>query len=154
VAIEIERKFLVDDHSVVDGASGTSIAQGYLQLRNSRSVRVRVSDGAATIAVKGPPGQVSRLEIEESVSLELGLELLAASEPAVVTKMRYPLVHGAHLWTIDVFQDQNVGLMLAEIELHHPHDEFIVPNWTGREVTEDVRFFNEYLAFQPYSTWR
>jgi adenylate cyclase len=153
MAFEIERKFLVTDRSIISDSAGTSIAQGYLKIGNSRSVRVRLSTNGCTIAVKGSAGQVVRSEVEEAISEELAIELLAASEPNVVTKMRYPIVHGAHLWTIDEFQDDNRGLLIAEIELDHPRDEFVMPSWADRDVTEDVRYFNEYLAFQPYKIW-
>ena len=157
---EIERKFVVPDFARIwagdtepDAGSGTSIVQGYLIEKQHRSLRVRLTRDDAMLTLKGPRHVATRIEIEEPISLDLAQQLLAIAEPNVVTKIRYPLVSADRLWVIDRFQDRNDGLVIAEAELASPMEQLTVPSWCGHEVTDDERFYNEYLARHPYTTW-
>jgi adenylate cyclase len=71
----------------------------------------------------------------------------------VIEKMRYTLVVGSHTWEIDVFEGDNVGLVVAEIELGSADEAFEKPEWVGDEVTGDPRYFNSNLVANPYRTW-
>lgn len=151
---EIERKFLVTDKSITEGLTGESIAQGYLVSRRDGSVRIRLTGSqAAFLTVKGPRAGNIRREFECEVTWEVGQHLLRICEPFVVTKMRYPLLANDVLWIIDVFQDANAGLVVAEVELDNPTADIIKPPWCGREVTGEDRYYNDYLAQHPYETW-
>ena len=57
------------------------------------------------------------------------------------------------IWEIDVFEDENAGLIVAEVELGSEAQTFELPDWVGTEVSEDVRYFNANLVERPYSTW-
>jgi hypothetical protein len=46
----------------------------------------------------------------------------------------------------------NAGLVLAEIELQHPDEQFALPGWVGREVTHDRRYGNSALSIAPIPT--
>jgi len=160
--LEIERKFLVTDlrpldstfRDLEDGTPGTSMIQGYLPVRESgRSIRVRVMPEQATICFKGPRDGAIRIELESGISVDLGQQLLHLCGDRIVSKMRYPIVEAGGLWVIDVFQDENEGLVLAEIELGSPDEEVIKPSWCGEEVTEDDRYYNQYLAEHPFRSW-
>ena len=48
----------------------------------------------------------------------------------------------------------NAGLVVAEVELHAPDEPFERPEWLGKEVTGDVRYYNAVLSRAPYSTWK
>ncbi|WP_216072660.1 CYTH domain-containing protein, partial [Acinetobacter baumannii] len=67
--IEIERKFLVTGDNWRHGASVARIEQAYLPGAGDVSVRVRVRDGAATLAVKGDRAGISRQEYEYAIPL-------------------------------------------------------------------------------------
>jgi adenylate cyclase len=71
----------------------------------------------------------------------------------VIDKIRYREQVGAYVWEIDVFEGENAGLVVAEVELPSPHAKLALPSWAGREVTDDARFFNSNLARHPYSRW-
>lgn len=43
----------------------------------------------------------------------------------------------------------NVGLLVAEIELGRPDEEFSQPTWLGREITFDPRYRNSALRIAP-----
>ena len=61
--------------------------------------------------------------------------------------------HGEHLWELDEFAGANSGLLVAEIELDHADDAFELPDWLGREVTEEARFYNAALVHAPFCNW-
>ena len=42
---------------------------------------------------------------------------------------------------------------MAEIELSEENEEFIKPDWLGKEVTGDVRYYNSQLSKIPYRNW-
>lgn len=158
--LEIERKFLVTDLASIWGShgapgvdAGTVISQGYLAEDALRSLRVRLTRDSASLALKGPREGALRIEYEEPISMELGEQLLHIAEPHVVSKIRYPLVAEERLWAIDKFVDRNNGLIIAEVELNSLAEEVTIPWWCDREVTTDERYYNEYLARNPYDTW-
>lgn len=157
---EIERKFLVaalsdiwesgiEPHTV----PGTAMTQGYLVYRNHRTLRIRITSDQAFLTFKGPREGATRIELEESVSLEMGLHLLNLSEPHTVSKIRYPVVADGGIWAVDRFLDRNDGLLVAEIELKTERAPVSIPSWCGPEVTDDERYYNENLARNPYTEW-
>ncbi len=58
-----------------------------------------------------------------------------------------------YTWEIDVFHDDNEGLIMAEIELPWRNAEFDKLECLGKEVTNDKRYYNAYLAEHPYKEW-
>lgn len=149
MAIEIERKFLVDPAKVpaevkVDGAR---FAQGYLSLEPT--VRVRTSERAdlaprAWLTIKGPGG-VTRAEFEYAIPVDDARAMLELCV-AVLSKTRYRVPVGAHVWDLDEFHQPFAGLWLAEVELDRPDEPFTRPSWLGEEVTEDPRYSNAAIA--------
>ena len=117
------------------------------------SLRVRLTRDSASLTLKGPREGALRIEYEEAISVELGEQLLHMAEPNVVSKIRFPLVAEERLWAIDKFLDRNGGLTIAEVELTSLTEEVIIPTWCDVEVTTDDRYYNEYLARNPYDTW-
>jgi adenylate cyclase len=71
----------------------------------------------------------------------------------LIEKVRYTLRVGSHTWEIDVFEGDNAGLVIAEIELRREDEAFEKPEWVGEEVTDDPRYFNSNLVANPYRTW-
>jgi len=52
-----------------------------------------------------------------------------------------------------VFYDENDGLIVAEVELQNADEYFEKPDWLGKEVTGDLKYYNVMLAQQPFKTW-
>jgi adenylate cyclase len=52
-----------------------------------------------------------------------------------------------------VFEGENKGLVIAELELDSRDTRFDRPSWLGPEVSEDPRYFNISLVNNPYSDW-
>jgi adenylate cyclase len=151
--LEIERKYLVQDLPVEDDMPGTSMTQGYLPSREGLSARVRLTPDGCYLTVKGARAGAVRVEHECEIPEEIAELLLVFCDDRIVSKMRYPMLANGRLWVIDVFQDRNDGLILAELELSSPDEPFTLPGWCGAEVTEDERYYNEFLASNPYSEW-
>ena len=45
----------------------------------------------------------------------------------------------------DVFKEKNEGLIIAEIELNSENSEYPKPNWLGKEVTGQKKYYNSQL---------
>ena len=157
MAQEIERKFLVSGDFKKDAYDSVRITQGYLSSVPQRVVRVRVKGEKGYITIKGAADEtgVSRFEWEKEISLQDALSLLQLAEPGIIDKTRYLIKNtdGKHVWEVDEFHGDNEGLVMAEIELESKNDAFDKPNWLGKEVTGDKRYYNSYLSKQPYKSW-
>lgn len=151
---EIERKFLVRGDAWRAGASGTSYRQGFLSTEPERTVRVRVAGSRGLLTIKGKSVGARRVEHEYEIPLTDAEHMLdTLCKRPLVEKVRHTLVLGDHTWEIDVFEGENAGLVVAEIELQTEDEEFERPDWLGAEVTDDPRYFNSNLVQSPYTTW-
>jgi CYTH domain-containing protein len=153
---EIERKFLVTGDGWRRGAQGTPFRQGYLNSDKNRCVRIRTVGDRAFLTVKGLTVGCTRTEFEYSIpreDCESMLENLA--EKPLIEKTRYRIDAGSGLtWEIDEFHGANEGLIVAEIELPDENADFAKPDWLGKEVSDDPRYFNSNLIACPYTSWK
>ena len=153
MALEIERKFLVDSSKWTPSDKGTRLIQSYLGLDPSPTVRIRIADDKAFLTIKGRSETISRPEFEYEVPVDDALELLKLSISGPVEKTRYEVWHEGFLWEVDVFLGKNKGLIIAEIELDSENQAFPQPNWLLQEVSGDRRFYNSYLSGHPFQEW-
>ncbi|MCG5643917.1 CYTH domain-containing protein [Flavobacteriaceae bacterium LSUCC0859] len=154
--IEIERKFLVKDRSFIPLASQIiKIRQGFLSTDPERTVRVRSTNHKAWITVKGlgSADGTTRFEWEKELPLEEAHALLNLCVPALIEKVRYVVPHGAHTYEVDVFEGENQGLIVAELELSSAQEQFETPSWLSEEVTGDKAYYNASLSQRPFSSW-
>ena len=49
---------------------------------------------------------------------------------------------------------KNEGLIVAEIELESEDEQFDIPEWIGKEVSDDPRYYNMNLMANPYENWK
>lgn len=80
-------------------------------------------------------------------------ELMKLCEPGVIDKTRYLVRSGRHTFEVDEFYGENEGLVVAEVELTSEDETFEKPDFIGREVTGDVRYYNSQLMKHPYTVW-
>lgn len=158
MAQEIERKFLVKgDVYKALAFNHTPIAQGYIVSGGGRSVRVRIRGDRGYLTIKGASNAdgLSRYEFETEISLQDASDLMLLCEPGIIRKTRW-LVRATdgHIFEIDEFEGDNEGLVMAEVELKSEDEEFIKPDFIGREVTGDRRFYNSHMRRYPYKLWR
>lgn len=156
MALEIERKFLVKGDFKKEAYASEEIAQGYLSSMAERTVRIRIKGTKAFITIKGIGNEAgtSRYEWEKEISLSEARELIKLCEPGIIDKTRYYIKAGKYIFEVDEFRGENAGLIVAEIELTDENDIFEKPEWLGKEVTGDVRYYNASLPKNPYSKWR
>ncbi len=153
---EIERKFLVTSEAFKNEAhKRTHIVQGFLNTHPERTVRVRVhgSDGFITIKGKSSKSGLSRFEWEKQISLSEAEELLHLCEPGIIEKTRYEISSDHHTFEVDDFKGENEGLIVAEVELNSETEPFSRPEWLGKEVTGDVKYYNSNLSKNPFKKW-
>jgi adenylate cyclase len=153
MGIEIERKFLVTGDGWRQG-TGLAYAQGYLNRDPQRTVRVRIAGGKAFLTVKGASKGATRAEFEYAIPVDDAAQLLELSDGPVVRKVRRVIEHAGSTWEVDEFEGDNAGLVLAEVELESEGQAYSKPEWLGREVTGDPRYYNSSLAANPYGRWR
>ncbi len=153
MAIEIERKFLVNPEKWKPSSTGIRMKQAYMGVAPNPTVRIRLKDEKAYLTIKGRSSSIARPEFEYEVPVTDAVEMfkLAISKP--VEKIRYELEHEGILWEIDVFSGANSGLLMAEIELESEDQSFSFPDWLAEEVTGDLRYYNSYLSVHPFQEW-
>ncbi len=155
---EIERKFLINKAKLPDLPQGSKMVQGYLSFKPT--VRVRTEEGPvdqrkAYITIKGE-GLVGRDEFEYAIPSEEAAQLLKLAQASLVCKTRYrmPLKEHSELkWELDIFEGDNAGLIVVELEIPDENFEFPRPEWLGEEVTEDTAYKNSALAKRPFKVW-
>ena len=154
MAQEIERKFRVanDDWRAM-ASSSSSLKQGYLSSSAEATVRVRLEDNLGTLTIKSKTKGITRNEFEYAIPAQEAEELLIICSGPLIEKTRYRIPQENNTWEIDVFEGDNAGLIIAEIELTSDEDYFAKPQWLGEEVSGDSRYYNSNLATHPYVNW-
>lgn len=154
--IEIERKFLLSSDAFLNEFKAKNrIVQGYLSSVPERTVRVRIKGEKGYLTIKGMSNEsgLSRMEWEREIDVNEAELLLQICESGVIDKVRYEIEVGKHIIEVDVFEGENKGLILAEIELQAENEVFEKPKWLDKEVTGDKRYYNAYLSKKPFKSW-
>ncbi len=157
MALEIERKFLTVNTSFINESyTSSKIKQGFLNSDKNRVVRVRIIENTAFITIKGISSATgtTRNEWEYEINVDEAEELLAICELTVIEKTRYFVKNESLEFEVDVFEKENEGLILAEIELTSENQHFEKPNWLGKEVTGKEKYYNSYLSQHPFNSWK
>jgi CYTH domain-containing protein len=158
MALEIERKFLVDPAlwNALSKPVPNYLIQGYLHSEPGKTIRVRATSDKGFITIKGKSSAdgLSRSEFEYEIPKYEALELLSKFTDKTIEKNRYEIEFGGNVWEVDVFEGANAGLVVAEIELENTEQSFKKPDWVREEVTSDFRYFNSALIENPYKSWK
>ncbi len=158
IPTEIERKFLVHNFTpalIPNGARASWITQDYLvPVRGyERRVRRRVVgiEQSYYFTMKYPTDQRgTRIEKERQISVRdyerfLEEERDEALEP--IEKLRYNFLYGGKLFELDVFEGNQLGLVILEVELQHCDEPITIPpDFEVSEVTDDPEYKNHRLA--------
>jgi adenylate cyclase len=155
--VEIERKFLVRSDAWRPLARASEeLCQGYLFRHDKDAkaeVRVRRAGSRGFLTIKGKGG-ISRPEFEYGIPVEDADVLLKElCLPSLIEKTRHEVEHAGMVWQVDEFRGDHQGLVLAEIELTSADQAVELPDWIGKEVTDDPTFRNANLAAHPQA-WR
>lgn len=156
MTFEIERKFLVTSTHYKQVAYKKSyIKQGFLNSKKERVVRVRIKDDTGFLTIKGASNKsgTTRYEWEKEIELKEAQDLFNLCEEGIIEKYRYLVKENNHTFEVDEFIGENIGLVVAEIELEDENENFTTPNWLGKEVTGIVKYYNSNLSKLPFSKW-
>jgi CYTH domain-containing protein len=99
---------------------------------------------------------VGRDEFEYDIPFEEAQQLLKLAQYSKVSKTRYrlPVPDAPDLkWELDIFEGDNAGLVVAELEMPSEDYAFEPPAWLGEDVTRDPAYKNAALAQHPYKDW-
>ncbi len=159
MAREIERKFLVKGLEWKALAyQQTHFVQGYLnniQEKGAKSsFRIRIEGDKANINIKSLEIGLSRDEYEYKIALEDGKKMLETlSVGPIIEKVRYLIKDNQHVWEVDEFLGDNLGLVVAEVEMTAEDEDIHLLSWLGEDVTEIIRYYNVSLSQKPYKNW-
>ena len=155
MAIEIEHKFLLANNRWRSKViRSTRYKQGYLASNSSVSIRIRISDTEAWINIKQAVIGNQRDEYEYTIPLSEAEEIINnLCQKPLIDKTRHLVPYQQHTWEIDEFYGDNHGLIVAEIELSANDEVFEKPDWLGKEVTLEHKYYNNQLAKKPFLSW-
>ncbi len=116
--------------------------------------RIRVAGEVGYLTLKTKTVGISRSEYEYEIPKIQALALLdLVCDRPQIEKYRFKIPIGDLVWEVDEFLGGNAGLVVAEVELESAGQAIVLPDWVGEEVSDDVRYFNSYLAKCPFMTW-
>ena len=152
---EIERKFLIKTDAWKKNAQYLEYRQGYIFAEEKGIVRVRIFNQRGFITIKSTSNGFKRLEYEYEIPLKDAETMLKyMCENYIIEKKRYTIKYGNHKWEIDEFTGHNQGLVIAEIELSEEKEYFEKPEWLGKEVSLDPKYYNSNLSKRPFNQWK
>ena len=153
--MEIERKFLVNKiPENLENYEKIEIEQGYLT--NKPTIRIRKANEKYILTIKSKFG-VSKSDNGSIVNNEHELEITAKEyehlkkkiDGRVLKKTRYiiPLDNGLKV-ELDIFKEWLFGLVFAQVEFQSLEmaDNFVKPDWLGRDVSDDKRYRNSSIV--------
>ena len=154
MAKEIERKFLVDLSKInISEYETTSIEQGYLSDDKDKITRIRIEDKKSFITIKSKTTGFTRNEYEYEIPYEDANDLICLCKKTLSKKRTYVEFKDKH-WIVDIFEGDNEGLVVAELELKSEDETFEKPIWLKEEVTHKSKYYNSNLIKKPYNKWK
>lgn len=152
---EIERKFLVDQTkwNQLDKPNGKIIVQSYLSTNPDKTIRVRIYGEQGFLTIKGKAKGLTRPEFEYEIPLVDAKQMIKLFGEVSIEKKRYEIKIDNHIWEVDVFEGDNKGLIIAEIELTSEKEHFTKPHWLTEEVSDEPKYFNSSLQKRPFNNW-
>ena len=153
--LEIERKFLVKNTDFLNDIDGVKYSQGYIASEGNPGVRIRVAGDKGFITLKSDvKGLLVRREFEYEIPVSDAEEMIELfCRKPIIQKHRYKVEYKGFIWEVDVFEGDNAGLVVAEVELEHEGQSVDLPEWIEAEVTGDRRYQNSQLGVNPYCNW-
>jgi adenylate cyclase len=71
----------------------------------------------------------------------------------IIKKTRHVVEFGEKKWEVDVFEGDNDGLVIAELEVESEDEKFEVPSWCVLDVSKDDKYSNASLTEHPFRSW-
>ena len=152
--LEIERRFLIKNNKwrkyIINQVL---IVQGYLSSNNDGwIVRLRSENKQFKLTLKKHIIQSTSLEFDYEINSNEGNQILSNIKYKI-EKERFYLKIDEKNWIVDIFQDRNEPLEIAEIELESEQEKIIIPDFISEEITGIKMFSNYQLSINPFSSW-
>lgn len=154
--MEIERKYAI--HNIPGELSQyqyKEIEQGYLchnptiRIRKMKDEYILTYKSKIGIEKKPEGSAIFNNEIELPLTKEAYQELLSKIDHNLVKKIRYYIpLENQLVAELDVFEGILTGLVFAEVEFpdERASNQFIPPDWFGKELSADKRYSNYSLS--------
>jgi CYTH domain-containing protein len=75
---------------------------------------------------------------------------LLSLAPCKLQKIRHHLHLAGGDWVVDVFEEENAPLIIAEVELTAADSNINIPTWCGEEISDRGDLSNAALALNPW----
>jgi len=147
IKTQIERKFIVRGLPDLTDFKKEEIQQWYTtKPGEDESIRIRkYSDDRCYVDIIHGQGKIRKKYGRKSNWDKFKDKDL--SHLPTIRKTRYKKQYDNVLMCVDIFED---GLQLVEIESYDSEfsiDRFVIPEWFGKEVTEEIEYTNNWLAY-------
>lgn len=146
---EIERKFLVKKlPKNLKQFQKHEIWQDYLYIKsNQDEARIRQQDNKYFKTAKIGKGKI-RHELESEISKQEFDKLSKQTLNLPIKKTRYLIPYKNHLLELNLFHGKLKGFKMVEVEFKSltESNEFLPPDWLGKEITNDKRYRNTSLV--------
>lgn len=152
-SIEVEKKWLIDKNKIkydLSKAKIYEIEQTYINF--SPEIRARkVNNGAQysfTLKKNMSTDGLVRDELDFLITEEEYNNLVTKKEGNTIFKTRYKVLDENQVVAIDIFHKDLEGLAYMEIEFANEEEalQYNTPEWVVKDVTDDIRYKNAYLA--------
>ena len=152
--LEIEKRFLIKNNTWKKYIiNQVPIVQGYLSSNNDGwIVRIRSENKQFKLTLKKHIIQSTSLEFEYEINSNEGNQILSHIKNKI-KKDRFFLKIKKQNWIVDIFQDKNAPLEVAEIELESEQEKIMIPDFISKEITGIKIFSNYQLSINPFSSW-
>ena len=152
--LEIERRFLIKNNKwrpyIINQVP---ITQGYLNSNDDGwIVRIRSENNQFKLTLKKHIKNSTSKEFEYIINGDEGSQILSNIKNKI-EKQRFFLKVNKQSWIVDIFQDCNAPLEIAEIELDSEQEKIIIPDFISKEITGIKIFSNYQLSLNPFSSW-
>ena len=161
--LEMERRYLLKrvPEGLLDNPKGWLITDRYfpntrLRLRQMKSVSENEHIYKLTQKYRSETQNAYETTITNIYLSQAEHNYLSALEAKILTKIRYPYRLPSYSLSIDVFEGRHRGLILAELEFEKQagSDEFVLPSFFLKDVTEDAFFTGGNLAMMTDEEFR
>ena len=161
--LETERRYLLKaiPNDLPANASGWLITDRYfpntrLRLRNMKSIAGNENIYKLTQKYRSEHQDAYETIITNIYLTEAEYNLLEPLEARIIQKKRYAYSAQNHNFSIDVFEGRHQGLILAELEFEKSSqsEEFVLPSFVLRDVTNDLFFTGGSLVMRTDEEFR
>ena len=149
IPLEIERKFLVKELPInIESLLHSDITQGYLTIKGKGStMRIRKNGEKYYQTIKGAGNKV-RTEVEIEITQKQFEKLWPLTKEKRIQKTRYEIPFGNFTIELDIYRGSLARFLSAEVEFdtEKESNDFVAPDWFGKEITENKEYGNHHLA--------